>query len=97
VVCTIDVERLRKTPFTTGRTSERIRDEDENGLQSVHPLEFLKQSEIKRRICLAIRQQEGLRLCFRLPVYFLDERELLEGDMSCALISLIEVRSIRMR
>ena len=38
-----------------GRTNERIRDEDEDGLQSVHPLEFLKQSEIKRRICLAIR------------------------------------------
>ena len=70
------------------RTRQRIRDEHQQALHSIDPLQLLEEPEVQKRVCLSIRQQDGLNLGARLPVDLLDQRELLRGDEVRALVAL---------
>ena len=72
-------------------TQERVGDQDEETLHGVHSLKLLEQSEIEKRVDLAVGDEKGLHLCPGLSVYLLDEGQLLRGDEFRALVSLREV------
>lgn len=70
------------------RTRQRIRDEHQQALHSIDPLQLLEEPEVQKRVCLPIRQQDRLNLGARLPIDLLDQRELLRGDEVRALVAL---------
>ena len=70
------------------RTRQRIRDEHQQALHSIDPLQLLEEPEVQKRVCLPIGQQDRLNLGARLPVDLLDQRELLRGDEVRALVAL---------
>ena len=70
------------------RTRQRIRDEHQQALHSIDPLQLLEEPKVQKRVCLPIRQQDRLYLRTRLAVDLLDQRELLRGDEVRALIAL---------
>ena len=70
------------------RTRQRIRDEHQQALHSIDPLQLLEEPEVQKRVCLPIGQQDRLNLGARLPVDLLDQRELLRRYQVRALVAL---------